>query len=459
MRSATRDDERQLLMVSAVVAAVALGRAVQFGNGAFTPDAIWWLVGACVVMLGGWLAPAPTRLTAHLPTLVAVVAALGLVFQFSVFASSPPAIYLQAREPDPWKTFQAGIGVAGVLAGLMFSPERWVRRLAVPALILTYLVMGKWLIFASPAPAIDVWYIHQESLAELLKGHNPYTLTFRNIYGDDRFFGPGMVQNGRLMFGYTYPPLSLILSIPGYLFGDYRYSLMVCNAATATLMALARPSKLSTTAAALFLFTPRSIFVLEQGWTEPMLLLSIAAVGFTALRFPKALPYAAGVMLASKQYAFLMAPAFLLLPQVNKERATLIGFAWRAVAVAAALTVPFLLWDPKGFVHSIFMVQLGLPFRNDSLNFSAWWVQRGGTPPPGILGWLMLLPAYAALWWRAPRTAGGFAITAGSIMLSFVIFNRQAFCNYYFLILGALLVGAAFSFPLDDDAQRIDGKA
>ncbi len=450
--STARDHERPLLMVGAVLAAVGLGRAVQFGNGAFTPEAITWLFGVCATLIIAWLLPPNVHLTPRLGSAVAVVGAMALVYQFSILSSYPPGVYLQVRVADPWRTFQEGVGMAAVIAGLGFAKDKWVRGLALVGLVGVYLMLGNWLIFTSPQPTIDVWHIHRESVTELLKGINPYTLTFKNIYQDGRYFGPGMVENGRLMFGYTYPPLSLLLAIPGQLWGDYRFSLLVCNSVTALLMAFARPSRFGAMAAALFLFTPRSFFVLEQGWTEPVLLLCVALVGFMAIRFPKALPIVAGLMLASKQYAVLLGPALLLLPEATRDRKTFIAFAWKTVAVAALFTVPFFLWGPKAFLHSVFEVQFGLPFRTDSLNVSAWWVQRGNEQPPGILGWLMLIPAYALLWWRAPRTAGGFALGAGTVLMFFVVLNRQAFCNYYFMIIGSLLVGAAFSFPADDSA-------
>ncbi len=89
------------------------------------------------------------------------------------------------------------------------------------------------------------------------------------------------------------------------------------------------------------------------------------------------------------------------------------------------------------------LVQLGLPFREDSLNFSAWMVRQGQAQPPSILGWLSLLPAYAATALRTSRTPAALGLSAGTTILCFVAFNRQAFCNYYFFVIGALLLGVA----------------
>jgi hypothetical protein len=48
---------------------------------------------------------------------------------------------------------------------------------------------------------------------------------------------------------------------------------------------------------------------------------------------------------------------------------------------------------------------------------------------------------------KAPRTAAGFAAGGALILLAFFAFNKQAFCNYYFVVVGALwcAVGAARS--------------
>lgn len=445
------------LVAGAIVAAVAIGRAVQFGNGGFTPDAFACLVAAVVALLVGWLAPARWLKPSAGEQVLLVLLAAGLAYQFAVLSTSAPAIYLRPRAPEPWKTYQGGLGVAAVCSALLFAESKHLRRLGLAGLFVTYAVLGNWLINTSPEPVIDVWHIHRESVASLLNGENPYAITFRNIYPDGRYFGPGMVENGRLMFGYTYPPLSLLLSVPGQVLGgDYRYSLLACNLLTAVAMAAARPSRIASAAAALFLFTPRAFFVLEQGWTEPMLLACVAAATFTALRAPRAFPYALGLMVASKQYAFLLLfPALWLAPEQWRGRAGLVGVAWRAALPAVAVTLPLFAWNPGALIHSVFIVQFGLPFRADSLNFSAWAVQQGWQQPPAILGWLGLLPAYAATVLRSPRNAGWLGICAGTTLLCFVAFNRQAFCNYYFFILGALLLGVATATTRNDDSASL----
>src|SRR2546430_15165073 len=90
------------------------------------------------------------------------------------------------------------------------------------------------------------------------------------------------------------PPLSALLSLPGHLLGDHRYSLIAATIVSAALMAWLRPGPLPAGAAALLLFTPRRFFVLEQGFTEPYVVLALTCVVLFARRVPKALPYEVG---------------------------------------------------------------------------------------------------------------------------------------------------------------------
>ena len=68
--------------------------------------------------------------------------------------------------------------------------------------------------------------------------------------------------------------------------------------------------------AALYLFTPRSFYVLERGWTEPFVVFLLAATVFCACHLPRALPYLFGLFVSAKQYLILVVPLYaLLLPR------------------------------------------------------------------------------------------------------------------------------------------------
>jgi hypothetical protein len=45
--------------------------------------------------------------------------------------------------------------------------------------------------------------------------------------------------------------------------------------------------------------------------------------------------------------------------------------------------------------------------------------------------------------WLWPRNAGGFAGAVAMVYFTFFALNRQAFCNYYFLVIAAMCCAIA----------------
>ena len=228
---------------------------------------------------------------------------------------------------------------------------------------------------------------------------------------------------------------------------DYRYANLVALIASAGLIAFARPGRLGPAAAAILLLSPRELFVLEQGWTESAAILALAATVFAACRMPRALPWVFGAMLATKQYFVLCVPlGFLLLPRPLSLK-TSWQFAWKAALVPIVLTLPFFLWGPKAFIDSVILFQARQPFRPDSLSYLAWTIKDGKPGLPQWAGFAVLFPAWALAWLRAPRTAFGFAASTAVMFALFFAFSKQAFCNYYFLIVAAFCLAAASTQP------------
>ena len=217
--------------------------------------------------------------------------------------------------------------------------------------------------------------------------------------------------------------------------------------AAACLVAL-RPDRLGALAAAIFLFTPRGLFVLEQGWTEPFGVALLGLVLVAAVRAPRLLWLALGALFAWKQYTVVLVPlTVLLLPR---------PFSWKAWArlavpallVALAVSLPLALWDVRGFFRSVVWLQTVQPFRADALSFPSALVAMGYTPPP-VVPTLLVLTALAiavVLLW-APRTPQGFALAVTLVLGVFFAFNKQSFCNYWFLVLGAAALAVASAAP------------
>src|SRR5579859_4484050 len=132
------------------------------------------------------------------------------------------------------------------------------------------------------------------------------------------------------------------------------------------LMAAAKPARVAMAAALLFLFTPRTFLVLEQGWTESYAVLAIALAVFVAIRIPRAIPVAVGLTLATKQYLVFVLPFALLFFADDWKSRTLL--ALRSIAIAAAVSLPLILWNVPDFMNSAVIMFLNLPFRPDSLS-------------------------------------------------------------------------------------------
>jgi hypothetical protein len=195
----------------------------------------------------------------------------------------------------------------------------------------------------------------------------------------------------------------------------------------------------------MLLFTPTAFYQVRGAWIEPLLLLLVTAVLFLAVRARwRAAAVMLGLFAVAKQYApfALMATPMMLAALTRRRMLTLL-----AIAAAAGLTVtlPFVLWDARAFVHSQTALYVGM-LREDSISLAP--------PIARATGWR------PALWWPAlaavsagvvlvaliPKSRPGpatFAAAAALVLLCAFLFSTQAFGNYYFLAAGMLTAAAA----------------
>jgi hypothetical protein len=436
MRSPTRSRERPLSAALLAVAMVVLGQALQVNNGNLAPAALVEVLvalGLCLTAIVAW----PALHLGKRGTLLVAILAAGLGLQLWQLATAP----LGGRGPPTLTgtadvTFRVVLVAAGVLAMAGLAERPLLGRFHMAVVLVVVFVAGAYLITLAPEPHIDVYIFQRDGIDWLLLGENPYTVTYRNIYPNNtRLYGPGVVVDGRVGF-YPYPPLTLLLGMPGRLLGDVRYALLAATVLAAGLIAHARPGRLARGAAALLLFTPRVFFILQESWTEPFVLLMLAATVFAALRAPRLLALCLGLFLASKQYAPLAAPLVLLL--VDGDWRRFLRLVGAAAAVALVVTLPLFLWDPASAFDDIFLLQFRQPFRVDALSVLAWVKAGGGEVPGPWVSFAALATGLALALWRAPRQPSAFAAGIALTFLGFFVTNKQAFCNYYFFALGAI---------------------
>ncbi len=333
--SPRRDYQASALMWT--LFAFCMGCAINAADGSYSRSALIWLTIAAAVSLAAiCLRPGPD-MEASSGKVLWLVLFIGIAFQVG-------QLLFHERPGD--STILTGLLFIGALGGFQaILPSRLRYPILVIMLVAFCLIAVAQFRSRYPWPGIDVFYFQQQSSEVLVHGHNlerlpaivhgrnPYAIRFHNVYDPQTpYYGPGVVdKNDFLTYGFPYPPLTLLMDIPGYLLGgEIRFSLVGSMALAALLMATARPGRIAVLAATLFLLTPRSLYVVDLAWTEPMLALTFSLAMFCACRCRKMLPYALGVYFATKQYTVLSLPALLLLVDGPDRWAQLRGLVLRA---------------------------------------------------------------------------------------------------------------------------------
>lgn len=306
-----------------------------------------------------------------------------------------------------------------------------------------------WMIAAVEVPDIDVHMFQQQGAAALLSGSNPYSLRYENTAGYGTWIYALELQVGdRLAFGFPYPPLSLLMAIPGYVIaGDYRYGAAGSILVSSLIIWRLRPGSVASGAALLLAFSPLTFRVLYRGWTEPFVGLWLVITLFLASKLAAGTPVALGLLVATKQYVLpvmLLAP--LLLADLERR------MSWRrltgvAVLVAGSTILPFLLWHPGDLLFSVVVVQTLQPLRLDSASVPGALARLGWAAPPQWLAFLVAGVGILLVALRTPRTPAGLAAAVAFVFTLFFLFSKQAFGNYYFFPLVALVCAIALAAP------------
>jgi len=440
------------------LAGLTLGQALQNGNGGFTVPAIIWLTVSLICLAYALFTPRKP-LQGFFVKISFPVLLLGLLWQIFQLATKYPGVSLQASSLSTLWLFKLGVIVAGILAFMSLAPKDRIssvrQNLLVWLTLLVIWLMGIWIIKSSPEPRIDVFVFQQMSGQALLLGSNPYTVTPPNIYGHTQYYGEELVgANGNLTIGNPYPPLSIYFATLGYLAGgDIRYSYLLAIVLSGALIAFLHPGRESKLAAYIFLFTPRVFYLVEQSWTEPIVVLLLTATVYCAIHYPRWLPFILGLLFASKQYLLFLIPlTLLLIPQKSSWRNWVRIYAGMA-GVAVAVTTPLALWNIPAFMWNVGEAQWYQIFRMDALSYLALYAHGFNQTPSQLSGFIALASAFLLVWRFIPRTPMGFSAGMAWCLGIFFAFSKQAFCNYYFLVIGAICCTLA-SLPTGHQALR-----
>ena len=337
--------------------------------------------------------------------------------------------------------------VAACAAGIFISSERRPTVSITPPKRLLKMLLFAALVYHCVASIsmlryyrgdnIDVYLFQHHAARALLHAVDPYTLTTENIYGPStEFYGPGVVVNGRVQIGMPYPPASLFFVIPAYVMGDIRYAYLAAVLMSAGVIAALDVNLMTVGVACFLLLNSVTLYVELKSWTEPFVLFTLTCVLYAAVKKSWWLPVALGIFLASKQYCLLALPFIPLLLGERRWKPT-----WRllveSLGVCLAVTLPMAFWNAGGFWRDMVLVHIRQPFRKDALTL-------GNLLPIPMAAIAVLVMLTVVFTMRKARPHPSmFAAAYGFTLLVFVCTNKQAFCNYYFLIVEALLLSVA----------------
>jgi hypothetical protein len=381
--------------------------------------------------------------------------AAGLILCLLVSPVDPPGFNIQQPAFDITCRIWSIVFACLVAACYLPVSRRLARgRQAVFVLgVLAAFALRIWMPIASPAPVIDVFALLQESSQHLVQGKNPYATPVSDVYRGE---ASALFDTPRT---YDYLPANLYLLAPvRAVTGDVRYGYVVAEAGiAAALWWLARrrwPRPVAELLPLLFLYHPRSLFVLEQSWTEPLILLFFALFLFQYERGRRTWAAAAyGYMLSLKLYLLYFVFHWLFVER--NWRRLLLGSA-----IATITVLPFLLLDWRSFLAGTLFV-VNTRFRLDSLTIFGYLAPALGLYPPKIwtvgVGAVFAAALLPPLRKMPPLRGYLFAVTI--TMFAMFVFGSQAFCNYYYFVSGILLfllaVGGAAEGGATSNPSRI----
>jgi hypothetical protein len=427
----------RLRIIATAIAIVVLSLAVRLGDGSGSGPALVWLGCAIAALLLAAVGRPRLRVSDRV---LGIAMCVSIVAALLINVARPPTVMSRVA-PAALRPLAGAIFIiagAAVLAQIVPRSRRG-NALLLPVVLGGGVFAWAWTVHSTPTVYNDVIAFHRAAADALRRGENPYATPMPDVYGPgSTFYSPGMVHDGRLRYGYVYPPIPLLLSAAGDALGDVRWPLVAAGALTAAIIALARPSPRATAAAALFLTAAPVFFVLPLGYTDIYLAAAFAAVIFCAVRVPWATPVMLGVMLATKQYALILLPVVPLLIPPPWTLRRIARWVLIAAAVAALLTLPPLLFDAPAYWRAMVEFHLQQPFRADSLSFLP--LIGGAFRWLPVVTWLI---ASALALRCCPRTPGGFAMAAALVTTTFFAVSHQAFANYYFFAIAAACCAVA----------------
>lgn len=305
--------------------------------------------------------------------------------------------------------------------------------------------------------AFDVFREMQVATGALAHGANPYGPTVQTLIP--------VSDHGAVLtpehFGYG--PGILLLGLPGRLLGDVRLSQAAIWVAIAVVIAVVvrrQPVAVAVGSIAVVLLSPFGVDLAEHAFNDATGVACLLLWFLGRQRHPRWARLALGISLTTK-------PTILaaLLVMLVWSRAARRDILW-GLAVAAAIVIPFALWDGIGnFLHATVELWLGPVFlvnRADAITVGAL-IHSYGLPylPSVVISVATLLVGVLILRHR-PRDSVDLLLAGAALTIAYLILGHIAFLNYYavaaVLLMAAIAIDGNRRFAADDDIALPRGR-
>lgn len=338
-----------------------------------------------------------------------------------------------------------------VLAFLVIWPKlnEKASLFVIGSLISIFCISKYAVIMASPHPSIDVYYVMTAGTDGFLRGENPYSLEYSS----------SMSQAYGYQTTFSYLPSILYLTAPLRLLGlDARVLLWLAELLIALGIFKVTHKRLKTfknaaLPALLFLSAPVNWFLLEQAWSDT-LMISVLFWGWIFIQDRRPLLGAITLAIAAgiKQYAVFICiliaiDAYRMMSKREFMRALL-----TAILTLIAIIAPFILINPQAFSQSVLGLYQNMPLRLDSMSITtilARFMPPESVPDIAKHSWVLAVFFFVSL------LVGKSWLTRSFVFLSLTfILGSHAFCNQHHLLATSLLLMGTTSPLSEEGATR-----
>ncbi|OGK72321.1 hypothetical protein A2446_01685 [Candidatus Roizmanbacteria bacterium RIFOXYC2_FULL_38_9] len=218
-------------------------------------------------------------------------------------------------------------------------------------ILLFYIALSFWTLIGSPKPLVDTFDVFREVAGKIISGVNPYSADFSRTYaGIDNHF--------------HYLPFSFVFTTPFMLiFGDPRIAIIFANIVSVLCLRKIFMDRFEkkdlNLLLATFLFLPRSFYILEHMYLDPIIFMFFLLFYFSMLKKKRRFAMMSlGLFFSFKQNLLILFPLFLLNSLVRQYLKKEILF----FLMPFALIILFIILNPPSFLMLTFLSMFGAVF-------------------------------------------------------------------------------------------------